>query len=165
MTRFLTFCFVIGLGLILPLSVSSAFAQGETGPSATALRFAGVLAGACPDAWESPACLRALGESNFVFLSGYGAALQQAGHGDDAETLKQSCAASTASREQEVPAYAVGSAMNECAGVISELVQKNGMPPDLSHFQLLVVPALCLSGHPACSSMAEQLRAYSANVP
>lgn len=159
MTRFLTLFFVVGLGLSAPFAVSGAFAQGE-GPSATALRFAGVLAGVCPDAWESPACLRALGESNFAFLSGYGAVLQQAGRADDAETLKQSCAASTAARDQDVPAYAMGSAMNECAGVISELVQKNGTPPDLSHFQLMVVSALCLSGHPACPAMTEQLKAY-----
>jgi hypothetical protein len=129
-------------------------ADGQT------LQFAGKIAGACLDHWEAPSCLSAVSESNMALLSNYGAALQNGGYAAEAEQLKQHCAATTAASQETVPAYAMRSALTECANTITDISGKTGVQPDPSHYQLLLAPLLCLSADPRCAPIAEQMKAY-----
>ncbi len=118
------------------------------------------IAGVCPGAWESPACLTAVSQSNYTLVSNYGAALQQSRLETPAETLKQKCAASTAHREQAFPATAMKSAFIECANAISDLVDQTRVSPDLDHYQLLVAPVLCMNKDKSCTAIEGGLKAY-----
>lgn len=118
------------------------------------------IANVCPNAWDSEACLKAVSESNLVMVSNYGAVLQEKKLEAQAETLKQHCAASTAAREQVYPAYAMKSAFTECANIISDLVDQTKIRPDVDHYQLLVVPVLCLSQDARCVPLEKALLQY-----
>ena len=145
---------------IILVAASPASAKDEK-PSETSLQFAKMIAGACPNRWESPDCLKTLGESNFVLVANYGGTLLENQKKADAETLKENCAASTAAREVSVPAYAMASAMTECVNTIGDIAGKTGIKPDLSHFQMMGFPALCLSKDPVCNGFTMQLKALA----
>jgi hypothetical protein len=95
-----------------------------------------------------------------VMLSNYGGVLQEKKLEAPAETLKQHCAASTAHREKKFPAYAMTSAFIECVNTITDLTEQTTIPPDVDHFQLLVMAALCLSKDPRCAPMEKALAQY-----
>ena len=139
------------------LLFSGASAQAASPASLAAAKS---IAGVCPGAWESPACLTAVSHSNYALVSNYGAALQQAKLDAPAETLKQKCAASTAHREQAFPAAAMKSAFIECANGISDLVDQTQVSPDLDHYQLLVAPVLCMNKDKSCASLERGLKNY-----
>lgn len=136
-------------------SVSTAQAASEY-----SVTHAQKIAAVCPGAWESPACLTAVSESNLVMVSGYGATLQERKMEAQAETLKQHCAASTAHREKQFPAYAMNSAFTECANIISDLVDQTQILPDQDHYTLLVLPVLCMNKDPRCAPMEKGLLQY-----
>lgn len=135
-------------------------AMAQTAPSATSLQYAQHIAKACINQWEAQTCLSAVADSSMVLLSNYGADLQNRKMEADAESLKQHCAATTAASRQQVPAYAMKSALTECANTITDIAARTGIQPDPSHFQLLIAPLLCLGGDPACAALSEQLAAY-----
>lgn len=143
--------------LALVIAAPSAHAQTA---SAVSLTHAKALAAVCPGNWESPACLTAVSESNMVLVSNYGALLQHKKLTAAAETLKQKCAASTAHREEAFPAYAMNSAFIECVNIISDLADQTHVLPDQSHYQLLLLPALCLSKDQRCDPMEKSLTQY-----
>lgn len=129
--------------------------------SAASLQSAKLVANACLPGWETQTCIRAISQSSYVMVSNYGGTLEGQNKKADAETLKQHCAATTAATQQDVPPYAMRSALTECAGVISDLATKTGVSPDLSHFQLMVIPAMCLAKDPNCPAMTEQLKMFA----
>lgn len=139
------------------LLFSAVTAQAASPASLTAAKS---IAAACPGAWESPACLTAVSQSNYALVSNYGAVLQQAKLNTQAETLKQKCAASTAHREQAFPAKAMRSAFVECANSISDLVDQTKVSPDPDHFQMLVAPVLCLDKDKSCATLERGLKQY-----
>ena len=143
--------------LALFIAVPSAHAQTA---SAVSLTHAKALAAVCPGHWESPACLTAVSQSNMVLVSNYGAMLQHKNINDAAETLKQHCAASTAHSKEQFPAYAMNSAFIECVNIISDLADQTRVMPDQSHYQLLLLPALCLSKDKRCAPMEKGLLQY-----
>lgn len=142
------------------VSALPASAQQAT-PSAAATTHAGSVASACLSNWESPACLQAMSNSNMVLISNYGAELQQKGKNEAAESIKQHCAASTAAREQQFPAYAMKSAFTECANTMSDVTEQTGISPDPSHYQLLVASVLCMNGDRQCAPISQALKKYA----
>jgi hypothetical protein len=150
-------------GLLL-MSLSAVSAQAQTAspnvPSETSLIYAKLIANACPDQWESPACLSAVSTSNLALAANYGGALQEAKLDAAAEKIKQHCAASTAAREQEFPAYAMKSAFDECATTMLDVSDETGIPPDQSHYQLLWLAAVCLANKPECAPISEDIKKY-----
>ena len=145
---------------IMVLSAVCALALPAHAASEASLIHAKRIAAVCPGAWESPACLTALSESNLVMVSTYGANLQERKMDAPAETLKQHCAASTAHREKAFPAYAMKSAFIECANIISDLVDQTKVMPDADHYQLLVAPVLCMNKDASCAQLEKGLLQY-----
>lgn len=139
----------------------SGSAHAQTGvPSATSVQFAQSVARACVSDWAAQKCLSAVSDSSMVMLSNYGADLQNRKMNTAAETLKQHCAATTAASQQNVPPYAMRSALTECANTIADLAASTGIQPDPSHYQLLVAPLLCLGADPACAEITAQMKLY-----
>ena len=151
-TRMFAFTALIQLCAILPAHAQAVSAVSKTHATA--------LANACPGNWESPACLTAVSQSNMVLVSNYGAMLQHKNKNEAAETLKQHCAASTAHSKEQFPAYAMNSAFIECVNIISDLADQTQVMPDQSHYQLLLLPALCLSKDKRCGPMEKGLLQY-----
>jgi len=147
----------LALGFIVTLGLITSTAQAASEASVT---YAKRVAPVCINTWETPACLTAMSESNLVMAANYGAALQERNQNAAAETLKQHCAASTAHREQAFPAYAMKSAFIECVNIISDLNDQTGVAPDVDHYQLIVLAALCLSKDPRCKPMERGLQQY-----
>lgn len=129
--------------------------------STASLQAAKLIANACLPGWETQTCIKALAQSSYVMVSNYGGTLEERKMKADAETLKQHCAATTAATQQDVPAYAQRSAMTECANTISDLVEKTKIAPDMAHYQLMVIPTLCLSKDPSCAAVTEQLKTFA----
>jgi hypothetical protein len=86
--------------------------------------------------------------------------LQEQKLNDAAEKIKQHCAAATAAREQEFPAYAMKSAFIECANMMSDVSDETRITPDLSHYQLLIGATMCLNKDPGCAEITKTLRQY-----
>ena len=129
--------------------------------STASLQAAKLIANACLPGWETQTCMKAISQSSYVMVSNYGGDLEGRNKKADAEILKQHCAATTAATQQDVPPYAMRSALTECAGVISDLAAKTGVNPDLSHFQLMVIPAMCLAQDPNCPALTAQLKQFA----
>lgn len=155
MHKIIRFLALTAIIQISALSISTA--QSATRESLASAR---AIAAACPGAWESPACLTVISQSNYVMLSNYGAALKNQKLEGPAETLKEHCSASTAHREEAFPAYAMKSAFVECANTISDLVDQIKVTPDLDHYQLLLVPVLCLNKDKSCPGLEKGLKQY-----
>lgn len=142
------------------ISVNLLTSHAAHAVSAQSLQSASQMASVCPGAWQSPACLTAVSQSNYTMVSNYGAVLQQANLNSQAESLKQNCAASTAHREQAFPAAAMRSAFVTCANHISDLVDQTNVSPDLDHFQLLVASIMCMDKDKSCAQMEAGLKQY-----
>ncbi len=134
--------------------------RAQDSVNAPVLEFASRIANVCLGHWEMPSCLGVVSDSNMVLLSNYGEVLQKGGHNDEAEQLKQHCAATTAASQQAVPAYAMHSALTECANTIADIAGKTSMQPDPSHYQLLIAPLLCLGTDPRCAGIESQMQSY-----
>lgn len=154
---------VLGV-LALALSTPSAHAQAQTAQpaqpviTAQVAAFAKQIAGVCPENWENQDCLKALSESNLSMVSNYAETLDKAGHKDQLEPLKQTCAASTAAAKGAYPAEAMKSAFTECANSIYDITTKTSLTPDQSHYQLLVAGILCLNKDAQCKLLETSLK-------
>lgn len=144
---------------LILLSCFSLPVKAQTASEAS-VTYAKRIAPVCIGAWETPACLTAVSESNLVLASNYGAKLQENKQDTAAETLKQHCAASTAHREKQYPAYAMESAFVECINIISDLNDQTGIAPDVDHYQLLVMAGLCMRKDRRCPPMERGLQQY-----
>ena len=114
----------------------------------------------CIGQWESQRCLQSLSESALVLISNYGAALQEAGKMQELELLKENCAASTAARQGEYPAYAMKSAFTVCSNTIYDIWEKTQIMLDQSHYQLLVAPIMCMNSPRKCKSIEAGLSRF-----
>jgi len=110
--------------------------------------------------WEQQKCLKAVSQNNLVMASNYGSALQESGKANEAELIKQNCAASTAATRDEFSAYAMKSAYVECVNVIADVASATKMLPDQSQYQLLVAAIQCLNKTDACAHIEKALMAY-----
>lgn len=146
--------------LALSAVVTFGFGSAAYAASEASVTYARRIAPVCIGAWETPACLTAVSESNLVLASNYGAKLQENKQDTAAETLKQHCAASTAHREKQYPAYAMESAFVECINIISDLNDQTGVSPDVDHYQLLVMAGLCMRKDRRCPPMERGLQQY-----
>lgn len=115
------------------------------------------IAQKCPGAWTQQTCMAALANSNMTMASQYAEVLDQSGNKDSLEPLKEHCAASTAAMKIEVPAYAMKSAMIECANTIYDLIEQTGQKPHMSHYELTVGAIMCLSDDPSCANIEKTL--------
>lgn len=136
------------------------FAHAQTASEAS-VAHAGSIATACIGQWESQPCLAALAEANMTLAANYGASLEDGGDKAAAEQIKQHCAASTAARTEQVPGYAMQSAMTECANAISDISAKTNTLPDQSIYQLMTVGVWCLGKDQRCAASEEQLKNYA----
>lgn len=112
----------------------------------------------CVGSWQSQPCMKALASTNLTVATLYSRALERKGQKKMHDPLLQGCAASTAAVKREVPAYAMKSAMTECANAISDISEATKVKPNPTHFQLLVEPIFCLGGEPRCGKFEELLR-------
>ncbi|NCC21570.1 MAG: hypothetical protein EOM26_03810 [Alphaproteobacteria bacterium] len=131
-----------------------AFAQGP------AKEFIGPIAQQCIGNWESQACISILAQSNLVLAANYAEKLEKRGQKKATEAVKEHCAAATAATQQDVPAYAMRSAMTECANAIYDISRATKVEPDQSHYQLLVYPTMCLSEDQQCPAIEAGLEDY-----
>jgi len=113
-----------------------------------------------PGKWETPACLSAMAVSNKDLAAGYAENVQNKQGKPDADTIIQHCAASTAASQQEVPAYAMASAMTECVNAISDMAESTELTPDPTHISLLLTGILCLNGEPQCAALEQGLKNF-----
>lgn len=112
----------------------------------------------CVGSWQSQPCMKALASTNLSVATVYARTLEAKGQKKMHEPLLKGCSASTAAVKREVPAYAMKSAMTECANAISDISNATKIKPNPTHFQLLVEPIFCLSGEPRCGKFEELLR-------
>ncbi len=125
------------------------------------LQHARNIAGKCgPSFWEEQPCIKALSESNLVLAANYAEKLDTSGKKEASRKIINECAASTAGREIEVPTYAIVSAFTTCSNTIFDVSEETGIKPDLSHYQLLVYPTLCLSKDARCAAFESQMGQY-----
>lgn len=119
------------------------------------------IATSCIGHWSEPTCMSAVSESNMILAAAYGGALQQRSQDAAAENIKQHCAASTAAREGQYPAYAMKSAFTECANMMYDISEQTGLAPDQSRYQVLVAAVLCMGNDPKCAAFEEGLKPYA----
>lgn len=150
---------IIAFSWALPSNAQPQFAEKEV-PSNTALKYASIVADACVSRWEDAACVRALSESSLTLVSDYGAQLQYRKMDGSLEILKEHCAATTAATKQDVPAYAMESAMTECLNYISDIGSTTGVLPDLSHYQLMTMSLFCMGKTSQCEVVEQQMTQY-----
>lgn len=164
-TRFYKLFAAFALGLaVMALAFQPAPAKAQSaqqgGETKSARELAGMMAQTCPGSWKSGACLKNISESVLYLAAGYAADLQKSGNSQAIETLKQKCAAATAATSQDVPAYALESALTECVNNIYGIQQDTGVNPDADLYQLAVVSTLCLKNDPKCKGLENQLLQY-----
>lgn len=136
-------------------------APKEEAPSQNALNNARSVANTCLGGqWEKQACLKAVSQNNLIMASEYAGALKEAGKAQEAEFIKETCAASTAAAQEEFPAYAMRSAFTECVNAIPSAANATGILPDQSQFQLLVAAIQCLDKGEACTAIEQSLARY-----
>lgn len=159
--RFAVFAMTMAV-MALAFQPSPAKAQPgqQGGETKSAKELAGMMAQTCPGSWKADGCLKNISESVLHLAAGYAAALQNSGNSQAIETLKQKCAAATAATSQDVPAYALESALTECVNNIYGIQQSTGVSPDADLYQLAVVSTLCLKDNPECSGLEQQLLQY-----
>ncbi len=110
----------------------------------------------CVGRWETQACMKALSEASLSMASYYAERLSKSGNQKQMEPLKQGCAASTAAIKVKVPAYAMKSALTECANTVSDIVEKTGVQPDISLYQILIAGVLCIGKDQQCAGLESQ---------
>lgn len=144
-------------GFIAPTSAQTA-PQAQV--SQAAMVYAEKIANACLKNWSAPQCLSVVSESNRVLASNYMEVLDKAGKKPAVETIKNHCAASTASEKQTFPADAMKSAFVECANTINDVSTASGTVPDLSHYELLIAAILCMDGNDKCVPITATLEQF-----
>ncbi|MAE50190.1 MAG: hypothetical protein CMH27_00085 [Micavibrio sp.] len=127
-------------------------------PTPVTIVHAKTIAETCPGQWEHQRCLQSLSYSNLALAGQYAEALNKAGKKDAIETLRQTCAASTAATKGEYPPAAMTSAFTTCANSIYSLSEETGIKPDQSHYQLLIAAILCLNKDPQCELLEAGLK-------
>ena len=157
-----TFLSAIMLTMII---TSGAYAQGAQQQAQmeakTPQQLAGDLASSClGNNWESQICLSKVSEGVLYMAADFAARLQDAGKSEGIETLKQKCAAATAATQQEVPAYAMTSALTTCANSVYAVTEKTGISPNPDLYQLIITPILCLKDDRRCDAVEQQLGQY-----
>lgn len=112
--------------------------------------------------WSNHNCIHAISESNFPLIANYAEQLQKTKGKAVADSLIEECAAATAGTKVKAPPHAFRSAFTTCANAIADMAQKTGTQPNIAHYQLLALPALCLSDKQgqACTAFEEQLQGY-----
>lgn len=121
------------------------------------------ISSACPGNWTKQSCMSKVSDANQRLAVNYIIALENRNKKSAGETVKQKCAASTASREREYPAEAVLSAYTECANTIYDVTTQTGIKPDQDNYQLLVAAVLCMSDRDGaqCQTFERQMRAVA----
>lgn len=122
------------------------------------IRHAMTISKACPGNWGAQSCLRAMSASNQDMAINYALKVKEAGHEQELETIKETCAASTAATQGEYPADAMRSAFTECVNGMYTVSEKTGVTPDQSHYQLIVGAVLCMNNAPQCPQLEKQMR-------
>lgn len=112
----------------------------------------------CVGAWESQTCMTHVSDSVLYMAADYAARLQDQNKEVFIEDLKQHCAAATAATQQDVPAYAMQSALTTCANIITTLNEESGVSPNRDMFQLLVGAVLCLDKDERCAQIEQGLK-------
>ena len=139
----------------------NSFANAEMKPAQAidmnTKQFVNGLANRCVGSWESQPCLEMLAAVSMNVTAHYAQSLKNGGHEHDMEDLKQSCAASTAAMQQDVPAYAMKSAMTECANKISDINDDTQISPNVNHYQMIVIGVMCLGEDPSCAMLEKQI--------
>lgn len=120
-------------------------------------KYVNMVAAECPENWSSPVCLSVMSESNRVMVSNFMEELDRAGQAGAVESVKNSCAASTAAEKQIFPADAMKSAFIECANIISDTAATTRLAPDLAHYELLTAAVLCMSNDRRCVGITKKL--------
>ncbi|MGH1403694.1 MAG: hypothetical protein ACRBDL_05580 [Alphaproteobacteria bacterium] len=115
----------------------------------------------CVGQWEKQICMKALSEASMAMASKYAERLNQSGNGNQMEPLKQGCAASTAAMKVNVPAYAMKSALTECANTVSDVVDTTGVQPDINLYQILIAGVLCIGKDQQCAMLEAQFAILS----
>lgn len=112
----------------------------------------------CIDNWKDQKCIEVISHTSLNMGADYAAKLQKAGHQQAFINLRDKCAASTAGISQEVPAYAMESALTQCANHVVSISEETGINPDKNLYQLVVAQVLCLKGDGRCSVIEQQMR-------
>lgn len=160
------FFFLMGCVVVF----SSAIAQNQGQPPSPATismaQHAQGIANSCLHDWKNLTCYGAVSDSNQELLAGYMNKLKTAGHSQHAEKVRQECAASTAIRRfakesgKNLSANAVSEAFTVCVNQITDTSETTQVKPDITYYQLLLIPTLCLRDDPRCGSMAASLRPF-----
>ncbi len=111
----------------------------------------------CAGVWKSAQCVSAIAALSKDITIDYASSLEQAKQEAFHEPLKQSCAASTAAIQTDVPAYAQKSAMTECLNAIADMTQASGVKPNINLYQLAVGGTQCLDQEGNCEAFENQL--------
>lgn len=118
------------------------------------------VASQCVGHWEDQPCVNNISKTVLYMGTEYAARLLRNGKRDSVENLRQHCAAATAAAEQDVPSYAIISALTSCVNIIVEIRDNTNLAPDKNAYQLLVGAVLCLNNHSSCASIEEQLSRF-----
>ncbi len=112
---------------------------------------------ACQGHWEKQHCMSELADFSMTLTVTYADQLDKADKREYLDMLKEHCAASTAAREVDVPAYAMSSAMTECANIMVDINEATDVYPDPNLYQLAVGSIMCLNKNLACFLIEQQL--------
>lgn len=136
-------------GVIGLISIGTAAAKPD---ALTTQQFGHVTAihESCVQNWGDQSCMQSISATSKDMLEAYAVALEKSGHKAQVETVKNQCAATTAAAKTKVPAYAMKSALTECANTISDVVAEVTVQPDLVLYQLLVGSIFCLGKEEPC---------------
>lgn len=129
-------------------------------------QYASSIANSCLNNWKTLKCYVAVSDSNLVLVANYISKLKTAGRAGDAEKVKQQCAAATAVRKfaeqggKDLPVNAMSEALTVCINQMYDSIAATNVQPDMDHYQLLLVPTLCLRDDPRCKSSSAALKPY-----
>ena len=147
------------------ISATSGFAQEmNSRAQKEIIGYAQSMAQHCiPRTWTSPACYTVVTNSNKVMTANFMATLQQNGHVEQEEILKQGCAAAAALNSiRGLKQEAAASATTQCMNTFSDVASEVDIVPNPTHFQLLMAATYCyrddLPG--ACDSVEKSLSVY-----
>ena len=154
--------FFASVGLAMIFSTSRA--EATTLPSA--IQYARNIANTCLEDWKTLSCYSVVSDSNQILVTSYIAQLETAGHASHGEKIRQACAASTAitgfvkEGGKNLSVNAVSEAFTICANQISDTSEATHVKPDITYYQLLLIPTLCVRDDPRCGNAASSLRPF-----
>lgn len=137
------------------------YARSAKPISAEERKYVQAVAQSCVGDWEKKTCLTTLAKVNKHIASYYAESLHKSGKKKRLEPLKQACAASTAAQTEDVPAYAMKSAMTECANKIADISSATNITPNINLYQLMIAGVLCLGQDAQCASLEARLQALA----